>query len=112
MIEKDSLNGFGLSEQEPRPSYPLKTVILAGGRGERLSSITGGLVPKCFVNIDGNSGVRGIDWLDEVFKNLNLTDVVFSADFYYNQYKEFIKRVGRYSIIRQKDNVGNGGAVE
>lgn len=97
--------------KETRDFYPLKTIILAGGRGKRLESITDGKIPKCFVTIDQFSEVKGIDHLHKIFIENNLTDVVFSADYYYSQYEEYIKDKP-YSMLLQKENVGNGGAVE
>lgn len=91
--------------------YPLKTIILAGGRGHRLESITGGKIPKCFVPIDPLLTVKGIDYLNKIFIENNLTDVVFSADYYYLQYEEFIKNKP-YTMLLQKTEIGNGGAVE
>lgn len=96
--------------EEKHSPYPLLTLLLAGGRGYRLTPITQGLIPKCFVNIDTKNQVRGIDFLDAVFKKLALSNVVFSADHYYQQYEEFVSKT-KYSMLFQRPG-GTAGAIE
>lgn len=113
-MEKANVSYFDLeyrNSKELENSYPLKTIILAGGRGHRLESITGGKIPKCFVPIDPLLTIKGIDYLNKIFIENNLTDVVFSADNYYSQYEKFIKDKP-YAMLLQKAGVGNGGAIE
>lgn len=97
--------------KEVQPKYPLKTIMLSGGKGVRLGPITKEKIPKCFVPINSSLTIKGIDYLDNIFKKNNITDVVFSANFYYSQYEEYIKNTS-YSMLYQGDFAGNGGAVE
>src|SRR3990167_7253916 len=121
----ESLNQYNESEvivddnrtenEETPHDYALKTIILAGGRGRRLEPVTNGEIPKCFVEINTKTGVRGIDYLEDMFASLdfNPEDVVFSADYYFDQYqREIHKKNPNYTMLYQQQNVGNGGAVE
>lgn len=91
--------------------YPLKVLMLAGGRGKRLEEVTGGKIPKCFVSIDTEGRTRGIDHLHNIFQRLGIHDVTFSADYYYDQYEEFVANT-QYNMLFQRPGGGNGGAVE
>ena len=61
-------------------------LVLAGGVGERLRSVTGSNIPKCEVPIREN--LKGIDILLKQFEDLKV-DVTFSADHYFYRYKTY-----------------------
>lgn len=115
MMNIENETSVNREKGELLPNYPLRVIMLAGGRGTRLHSVTQGEIPKCFVYLDKSKTTRGIDYLDRLLAKTGLDpkNIVFSANDYYGQYQEKIdgKNSG-YTMLRQFDDVGNGGAVE
>lgn len=80
---------------EPTPELKnkvnnLRVIVMAGGRGIRLESITKGLIPKDFIPLSKDGTKRGIDHTMESLNRIGLTDVIYSVNYYYDIYaKEF-----------------------
>lgn len=62
----------------PSPD-PVTAVLFAGGKGTRLLSVTEGRIPKSFVPIDEQSGLRVIDHILEALVHCDVQDIVIST---------------------------------
>lgn len=71
-----------------------RVVVMAGGRGRRLESITQGRIPKDFVPIDENGTIRGVDHTIKTMQSIGLTDIIYSANYYYDMYYEELSKAG------------------
>jgi len=91
--------------------YPLKSVLMVGGKGIRLEPITKNLIPKGFVTIDDKNEVREIDYLTQSLNNIGIQNPILSVHHYADTYEEYASRK-TYEIFRRKGEVGNGGALE
>ena len=82
----------------------IETLMLAGGIGKRLESITGCNQPKCFVELQHQ--YTAFDYILEQLQKIGLT-ATWSADNYYYQYKNLLE-LTNHRMIWQKP----GGIVE
>src|SRR6266567_8767190 len=91
--------------------YPLKTIVLLGGKGTRLSSVTGDRIPKGFVEINKDKTIRGIEFLEAALHQAGITDIILSLGYYSEQYEAFAK--GKpYEFFYQTPLSGTSGALE
>lgn len=60
-------------------SSAVTAVLFAGGKGTRLHGVTGGRIPKSFVAIDEQSGMRVIDHLMDAFARCGIDRVIIST---------------------------------
>lgn len=81
-----------------------RVVVMAGGRGRRLESITNGRIPKDFVPIDRTEAVRGIDHTIRTLQAIELTDVIYSANYYYNMYQDELSGIGVQMHLQEEDD--------
>lgn len=107
----DNLQGAGNKDvsfyHEPLQSSPLKVLVMAGGRGRRVESITQGLIPKDFLTVDRNQKIRGIDYVHSILRNLKLNDVTYSANFYYDLYRKTLRNTP-YKLHFQQEGDNHG----
>ena len=87
----------------------MQAIILAGGLGTRLKSITGD-IPKALINI---SGKPFIDYQIEYIRNQGIEEIFFALGYESNKLKKYISN--KYSnILYSVENkpLGTGGAVK
>lgn len=65
----------------------ITAVVMAGGQGTRLQEVTKGLVPKDFVVIDHDTGMRGVDITRRHLQSLGITNVIYSANHFLPLYE-------------------------
>ncbi len=58
---------------------PVTAVLFAGGKGTRLHSVTQGRVPKSFVPIDEDSGLRAIDYAFDALRRGGIERIVIAT---------------------------------
>lgn len=84
-----------------------KAIVMAGGKGKRLESVTGAMIPKDFVYLDRFRGVRAIDYLHSTLQELNLNNVIYSANHYYSQYQKELHTTP-YELRYQEEGDNHG----
>lgn len=85
----------------------IRTVVMAGGKGTRLSSITGGRYPKDYEYINHQKTIRQIDLTTRYLSELKLKDVVYSANHFLPLYEERFKGMG-YKFNYQEPGINHG----
>ncbi len=90
-----------------RQAFGVKVIVMAGGRGRRIESITKGEIPKDFIAIDKKQNIRGIDYIHSILRNLGLDDVTYSANYYYGLYKEALFDTS-YKLHYQQEGDNHG----
>lgn len=65
-------------------SFNTCVVVMAGGQGRRLSSVTDDKIPKDFVELA--PGIRGIDRTYQILERLGLRNVIYAVNYYAAQY--------------------------
>ncbi len=90
----------------------MKAIILAGGKGQRLSPFTNNC-PKGMVKIEGKPILEyQIEWL----KKNNIKDVIFACGYLSNVIKDYFGDGKKFSINIQysveEEPLGRGGAVK
>lgn len=93
------------------PPYSFKTIVLVGGKGSRLDSVTLGKIPKGFVEINKDKTVRGIDHLDDILARNGIQNAIFSTRNYSEPYETFV-RGKSYIVFYQSKETGTSGAIE
>ncbi len=90
----------------------MKAIILCGGFGTRLRSITGDSTPKCMVKGMFRPGTRDIPWLEIVIRQLKtqgITDITLALHYKAEVFTEWFGDKLKYKI--EKDPLGTGGAI-
>lgn len=90
----------------------VKALLLAGGKGSRLSEITKNLIPKSMVFIDGKTVLeRAISQL----KNHGITDIFISVGFLSERIREYFGDGRNFGVkieyIVEDEPLGSGGAL-
>lgn len=91
--------------------FSLKTIVLVGGKGTRLDTITQGRIPKGFVEINEDKTVRGVDHLGDILARNGITDAIFSTRNYSEFYEEFVRGTA-HTVFYQPQETGTSGALE
>jgi NDP-sugar pyrophosphorylase family protein len=92
------------------PIENIKVLLLVGGKGTRLSSVSGD-ISKGLITIDQDGKISGTEHSSMILKNLELNDVVLLVRHKSDQYIEFAEKHG-YAILHQNEESGTGGALE
>lgn len=93
------------------PSYSFKTIVLVGGKGSRLDSVTHGKIPKGFVEINRDKTVRGVDHLNDILSRNGIQNAIFSTHNYSDPYETFV-RSKSHTVFYQSQDTGTSGAIE
>lgn len=93
------------------PSYSFKTIVLVGGKGSRLDSVTQGKIPKGFVEINKDKTVRGVDHLNDILARNGIQNAIFSTRNYSEPYETFV-RGKSHAVFYQSKETGTSGAIE
>ncbi len=91
--------------------YSLKVIVLVGGKGTRLESVTQGKIPKGFIEINEDKSVRGIDHLEDILARNGIQDAILSTRYYSEPYEEFVKGKS-HTVFYQSQETGTSGAIE
>ncbi|MDO8618369.1 MAG: sugar phosphate nucleotidyltransferase [Candidatus Daviesbacteria bacterium] len=102
-----SLNEDSIPNSNSKQAFEVKVIVMAGGKGRRIESITKGEVPKDFITIDKEQKIRGIDYIRSILRNLELNDVTYSANYYYGMYKEALSDTP-YKLHYQQEGDNHG----
>lgn len=90
----------------------MQAVIMAGGKGTRLTAITKDRVPKPMVDVLGKPL---LEWQIEVLKRYNITDVCFIIGHLGDKIKEYFKDGSDFGIhasyIEEKEPLGTAGSL-
>lgn len=85
----------------------MKAIILAGGFGTRLRSITNDLVPKCLVQIMDKPLVSHII---HAMNEQGITDITLALHYKAEQFREYFGNSIKYAI--EDEPLGTGGAIK
>lgn len=89
----------------------MQAVIMAGGKGTRLTSITKDLIPKPMVDILGKPL---LEWQIEVLKCYGINEICFIVGYLGNKIKEYFGDGSKFGIfasyIEEKEPLGTAGA--
>lgn len=90
----------------------MKALILAGGKGTRLSSLTGGTVPKPMAEMDGKPVLlRAVESL----KRCGVTDFLFTVGHLHEKITDYFGDGSRFGVkifyLIESEPLGSGGAL-
>lgn len=91
----------------------MKAIILAGGFGMRLRSITGEDIPKCMVKGCYKFGTRDLPWMEIIVRNLRnqeITDITLALHYKVNVFTDWFGDKLKYKI--EDEPLGTGGAIK
>lgn len=91
----------------------MRAIILAGGFGTRLRSITGEEIPKCMVKGMFRPGTRDIPWMEIVIRNLKsfgITDITLALHYKAEVFTNWFGDKLKYKI--EDEPLGTGGAIK
>jgi len=90
----------------------MKALILAGGKGTRLSALTQGLIPKPMVEISGKPILLHAV---ERLKENGITDLYFSVGFLYEVIQDYFGDGAKFGVhieyVVEREPLGSGGAL-
>ncbi|HSG73789.1 MAG TPA: sugar phosphate nucleotidyltransferase, partial [Nitrosopumilaceae archaeon] len=90
----------------------MKAIILAGGRGKRLKSITD-FVPKPLISLDN---VPIIEWQIRYLKKFGVKTIIICTGYKTEQIENFLKIKNNFGIkiifSKEKTPLGTGGAIK
>lgn len=93
------------------PDY-MKAIILAGGRGKRLKSITD-FVPKPMIPLDN---IPIIEWQIRYLKKFGINTVIICTGYKTKQIENYLKIKNNFGIkviiSKEKNPLGTGGAIK
>ncbi|HEX3768644.1 MAG TPA: NTP transferase domain-containing protein, partial [Puia sp.] len=87
-----------------------EAIILAGGMGSRLQSVTGD-VPKCLAPVGGRPF---LSYLLENSKRQGIKKFIFALGYKTDQIEDFVKKTlaeGSYIFSTEGEPLGTGGAI-
>ena len=90
----------------------MKCIILAGGFGTRLRSITGDQIPKCMAKGMFRPGTRDVPWLEIIIRQLKkqgITDITLALHYKAEVFTEWFGDKLKYKI--EDRPLGTGGAI-
>lgn len=91
----------------------MRAIILCGGFGMRLRSITGEEVPKCMAKGWFKPGHRQVPWLRIIIDNLKsqgVTDITLALHYKPEPFMEYFGDTLKYKI--EETPLGTGGAIK
>jgi histidinol-phosphate phosphatase family protein len=90
----------------------MKVVILAGGRGTRLSSVTGDKIPKAMVSITGKPI---LEYQIEVLKNNDITEIIIIGGYLIEKIISYFQDGSNWGVkiryINEAVPLGTGGGL-
>jgi len=90
----------------------LQAVIMAGGKGTRLTSLTKNEIPKPMVKI---AGKPILEWQIEQFRNNGITDIILAVGHLGQKIKEYFKDGGQWGVniryYHEIEPLGSAGSL-
>ncbi len=90
----------------------MKAIIMAGGKGTRLSTITNGLIPKPLVPILGKPLLQ---WQIEQLKEYDITDIMIVVGYLGDEIKKFFKDGRAFGVsieyFEERQPLGSAGSL-
>lgn len=90
----------------------MKAVILVGGLGTRLSTITNDQIPKCMVKVNGKPI---LEYQIQVLKNSGITDIVIIGGYLFEKIKSHFGKGDEFGVdityIIEEIPLGTGGGL-